>query len=122
MNFKIEEFLCRHCGEGADIVKPELLTALQKLRDMYGKPMTVSNGFRCEKHNSEVGGAKHSSHLVGMAADISDPHGELKRFCSGLVLEACGLWMESPKDTGGLVGGWAHLQIRPVGSGRIFGK
>ena len=28
-------------------------------------------GFRCIPHNTEVGGAKHSKHLAGIAVDIS---------------------------------------------------
>lgn len=30
---------------------------------------TVTSGFRCKKHNAEVGGAKHSLHMLGLAAD-----------------------------------------------------
>lgn len=44
---------------------------LDPLREAYGKPITVNSGFRCEKLNRKVGGAKTSDHLHGMAADIT---------------------------------------------------
>jgi hypothetical protein len=114
-NFSPAEFRCRHCGQGDDIVKPELLAALQRLRDLYRKPMSVTSGYRCPVHNKAIGGAKRSAHLTGEAADISDPKGDLKLFCTEAVLQAVGLWMEHPSATPG----WAHLQVRPVGT-RIF--
>ena len=32
--------------------------------------MVVNSGYRCPKHNKEVGGAVYSQHLKGLAADI----------------------------------------------------
>lgn len=43
---------------------------LQPIRDKYGKPIIVTSGFRCEKLNKAVGGAKASQHAKGEAADI----------------------------------------------------
>lgn len=43
---------------------------LQPLRDAWGQPIVVSSGYRCEKLNKAVGGAKNSQHLFGEAADI----------------------------------------------------
>lgn len=43
---------------------------LQPIRDVYGKPIIVSAGYRCPKLNTAVGGVKNSQHLYGMAADI----------------------------------------------------
>lgn len=45
-------------------------TVLDPLREAYGKPIHVSSGFRSEKLNKAVGGAKNSHHKFGMAADI----------------------------------------------------
>ena len=36
-------------------------------------PIRINSGFRCVRHNEEVGGAKSSRHLLGCAADIV-PH------------------------------------------------
>lgn len=43
---------------------------LDPLREAYGKPIVVNSGYRCEKLNKLVGGAKKSQHLTGQAADI----------------------------------------------------
>jgi len=43
---------------------------LQPLREKIGKPIHISSGFRCEKLNQLVKGAKNSQHLFGQAADI----------------------------------------------------
>lgn len=43
---------------------------LDPLREKYGKPITVSSGFRNNKVNSLVGGSKSSQHLEGKAADL----------------------------------------------------
>lgn len=43
---------------------------LQPIREKYGKPVIVTSGFRCQKLNNAVGGAKTSQHCNGEAADI----------------------------------------------------
>lgn len=49
----------------------ELITKiLEPLREAYGKPLTVSSGFRCPKLNQAVGGVATSAHKTGYAADI----------------------------------------------------
>ena len=43
---------------------------LDPLREVYGKPIIVSSGYRCPKLNTAIGGSKMSQHMVGQAADI----------------------------------------------------
>lgn len=43
---------------------------LDPLRKKFGRPIIVTSGYRCEKLNKAVGGAKNSQHKVGQAADI----------------------------------------------------
>ena len=43
---------------------------LDQIREKFGKPINVSSGYRCEKLNKLVGGAKNSFHLKGCAADL----------------------------------------------------
>jgi zinc D-Ala-D-Ala carboxypeptidase len=43
---------------------------LEPLRVSLGKPVKVSSGYRCLRVNNKIGGAKHSQHLHGEAADI----------------------------------------------------
>lgn len=68
-NFSSGEFLCR-CGCGTKDVRPELVAMLQKIRDHFDAPVTVTSGRRCAKHNARVKGARNSRHLTGEAADI----------------------------------------------------
>jgi uncharacterized protein YcbK (DUF882 family) len=44
---------------------------LDPLREAYGKPITISSGYRCGALNAKVGGASNSQHLSGEAADIT---------------------------------------------------
>lgn len=44
---------------------------LQPIRDSWRGAIIVTSGYRSEKLNKAVGGAKTSQHLLGEAADIS---------------------------------------------------
>lgn len=44
---------------------------LDPLREKYGKPITVTTGYRSAKVNARVGGKGNSQHLTGEAADIT---------------------------------------------------
>ena len=44
---------------------------LDKVREMWGKPIGVNSGYRSADLNRAVGGAKNSQHLRGEAADIT---------------------------------------------------
>lgn len=44
---------------------------LDMIREMYGKPLYVSSGYRCKELNRIVGGESNSQHLTGQAADIN---------------------------------------------------
>jgi len=66
--FKIKEFECPCCGE--NLISPTLVSKLNNAREIAGVPFVINSGYRCEKHNKEVGGSPTSSHLKGLAADI----------------------------------------------------
>lgn len=96
----------------------KLHKALNELRNIYGKPMIVSSGYRPGKYNVAAGGAKNSSHLICKACDFRDPDGTLDKWCTENqdTLEELGLWQEDPTKTPG----WCHLDItaraaRPAG-------
>jgi len=76
-NFSRSEFACngKNCCKNSAPVHPDLITALQALRDLIGFPLRIGSGFRCNKHNQAIGGASKSFHTLGMAADISCPSG-----------------------------------------------
>lgn len=67
--FTRKEFACQ-CGCGYDTVDAALLTILEGIRSLYGAPVTVTSGCRCDSHNRNVGGSKNSQHRMGKAADI----------------------------------------------------
>jgi zinc D-Ala-D-Ala carboxypeptidase len=69
-HFEEREFLCKHCGAGAGQISQRLIAMLEKIRQVYDRPMRVASGFRCPEHNAAVGGAPSSAHLTGEAADI----------------------------------------------------
>jgi hypothetical protein len=48
---------------------------LDILRATVERPLVVSSGCRCDKHNAAVGGAPLSRHTIGCAADILTPEG-----------------------------------------------
>jgi len=73
-NFTSEEFACQ-CGCGYDTPNPELIRMLQAARDLYGKPIRITSGCRCIKHNAVSGGTPNSAHIQGKAADIATPTG-----------------------------------------------
>jgi len=73
--FKKEDFLCR-CGkcEMPAEVEGNLMAlvenVLEPAREKLGGPIIVNSGYRCERHNRDVGGVANSQHLRGEAADI----------------------------------------------------
>jgi len=46
------------------------MIALNQLRELAGRPIKINSGYRCAKHNAAIGGAPHSQHKLGKAADI----------------------------------------------------
>ena len=71
-NFSPEEFRCNcgHCTGYPSYMKQVELKHLQKVRDHYKKPMTITSGLRCSYENSRVGGVRNSGHTRGYAADF----------------------------------------------------
>lgn len=70
-NFRVSEFVCNGngCCSTAKIDE-SLVSYLQKIRDHFGKAITITSGYRCVTHNKNVGGASASRHTKGQAADI----------------------------------------------------
>ncbi len=71
-NFTLREFACKD-GSHQVAIHSELLERLQRLRDLAGKPITITSGYRNTSHNKAVGGSPTSRHLLGQAADIQIP-------------------------------------------------
>lgn len=68
-NFNRSEFACR-CNCGFDTLSADLIAATQEIRDHFNSPVRINSACRCKARNKEVGGARKSKHLEGIAADI----------------------------------------------------
>ncbi len=93
----------------------KLLIPINKIREMWGKPLIVTSGWRPKSYNKAIGGAKNSLHCLGMAVDFADPDGSFDAFLVELdkqgKLKELGLWLENPDATVG----WTHLDIKHRG-------
>ncbi len=76
-HFSKAEFKCqcggRYCNGYPANVSSKLIDILEALRSYYGKPITITSGLRCARHNANVGGVSNSAHKYGRAADIYIP-------------------------------------------------
>ena len=95
-NFKSTEFDCNGdncCAQTS--VDSELVKYLQKIRDHFGKAITINSGYRCSIHNKAVGGATSSRHTKGEAADIVvkgvDPK-EVAKYAESIGIKGIGLY------------------------------
>lgn len=104
-SFRVREF---SCGDGSDpiMIDEELVVVLQCIREHFGKPVTITSGYRTAAHNTAVGGAKSSQHLLGRAADIQ---------VAGVPVEDVAAYAES------LLPGWGGVGRYPVKAGRTKG-
>lgn len=105
-----------------------LLPRLNQLRQIYGKPMVVTSGYRSLEDHLRIYAQKgitdkarvpmKSNHLIGAACDFADPKGELDAFLlqNEQLLKSIGLWVEHPDYSKG----WAHLQCVAPKSGKRF--
>lgn len=86
-HFKLEEFIRSNTAEknSIDNTPPSaIIKNIEKLvekvlsptRQKYGKPIYINSGYRCPELNRRVGGATHSYHLQGRAADVDTRCGE----------------------------------------------
>jgi len=69
-HFSAAELTC-HCGCGRMEMDADFMSLLEMLRTAYGKPMTVTSGFRCPMHNLQASGTGLSGpHVTGKAVDL----------------------------------------------------
>ena len=69
-HFKVREFAC---SDGSDIVfvSPTLVDILEAIRVHFGRPVTVTSGYRTISYNATLkNSSKKSQHCNGLAADI----------------------------------------------------
>jgi peptidoglycan hydrolase-like protein with peptidoglycan-binding domain len=113
-NFAVAEFAC-HGTDCCSTVKidDQLAEYLQKIRDHFGKPVTINSGYRCPTHNKRIGGTPGSYHAKGMAADIAVKDvapAEVAKYAESIGIKGIGLY-ETAKD-----GYFVHVDTRTVKS------
>ena len=69
--FSLSEFDCPSLPDSGKNMDINFLHKLDHARDIAGISFKITSGYRTKEHNAEVGGVPNSSHLIGVAADIS---------------------------------------------------
>ena len=103
--FTPEEFQCK-CGCKTNGIDHKLVEILEKVREHFGKPVTVTSGVRCATHNARVGGVSNSQHVYKTAADFT---------VSGIAPRTVANYLETllPNTGGiGVYSGWVHVDVR----------
>lgn len=113
-NFNSLEFDCHGSGCCSEtIINPKLVEYVQKIRDHFGKSITVTSGYRCPIHNKRIGGATGSRHSKGDAADIvvsGVAPREVAKYAESIGIKGIGLY-ETNAD-----GHFTHVDTRDVKS------
>ncbi len=68
-NFRVREFACTD-GSDPIFIDSDLVSVLQKIRNHFGKSVTITSAYRTPTKNKACGGTTYSQHLYGRAADI----------------------------------------------------
>lgn len=108
-NFRVKEFACKD-GSDPVFISAELVELLQKIRDHFERPVTITSGFRTAKHNKAEKGATYSQHLYGTAADIK---------VSGVKPADVAAYAETLLPNSGGIGRYktfTHVDVRPTKS------
>lgn len=100
-HFFASEFFCKCCHRGAP--SQTLLRTLEGIRALYGRPITINSGYRCPRHNAEVGGVTPSEH--------SGP---------GEITDAADLACSFSRDRYDLLRIALTLKVNRIGIGRTF--
>lgn len=69
-HFKVREFAC---SDGSDVVfvSTSLVDILEAIRVHFGRPVTITSGYRTVSYNASLkNSSKKSQHCNGLAADI----------------------------------------------------
>lgn len=90
-------------------------TILDPLRLFYGKPITVTSGYRCPELNKKVGGVGNSQHLRGEAADI-DTGSRLENQHLARMIVQLNLPFDQLIDEANYA--WVHVSYKRVGENR----
>ena len=57
--------------DNLDKMDKTFLLRLDEARERAGIPFVINSAYRTPEHNAKIGGKPNSSHLIGLAVDIS---------------------------------------------------
>lgn len=108
-NFKVKEFACTD-GSDPIFIDSDLVNILQKIRNHFGKSVTITSAYRTPGKNKACGGTTYSQHLYGKAADIK---------IQGVAPKTVAAYVEKllPKSGGiGIYKTFTHIDVRTTKS------
>lgn len=84
-HFKLKEFACSCCGKAK--MDSVFLEKIDEARRLAGIPFKINSGYRCPKHNTEVGSTS-KNHTSGKAADIAANNSQTRLKIVSALLKA----------------------------------
>ena len=75
-------------GNAQELVK----NILDPLREAYGAKIICNSGYRCNRHNTNVGSKPSSQHRTASAADITSGSPEENLKLAKLIVKEIGTW------------------------------
>ena len=119
-NFSRYEVQCS-CGCGASWVSPRLIEKLQHVRDVLGKPITITSGVRCESFNASIKGSLVSSHMpdadgMVLAVDIACTTSQARYEMVDVAIKFFRHIGIADEHSGNFV----HLDLDPYNAGRYL--
>lgn len=104
-HFKVKEFAC-HDGTDYIPIDLDLVYKLEDIRQHFGKPITITSGYRSESYNRKIGGTSSSYHVKGKAFDIVvqgiSPY-DVAHYAQGLWINGIGCYYDD---------GFVHIDSR----------
>ena len=104
-----------------------LISVLDKIRERYGKPITVTSGYRCPELNRAVGGAVNpdgtpkSQHCKGEAADlVGENKAETKKIFD--IAKELGNYDQLLFETNKAGAVWVHISYKSSGNRKIINE
>jgi uncharacterized protein YcbK (DUF882 family) len=67
--FDESEFWCSCCQ--MQDMNSVLISMLDQARGLADVPFVITSGYRCKRHNAQIGGVPTSAHTFGLAVDIA---------------------------------------------------
>ena len=93
---------------------------LQPLRDMVGRPINISSGYRSLELNHAIGGSENSQHIRGEAADIEcfgvSNYALARMIIDHFSVDQLILEFHNPEE--GPNSGWVHVSSKRNGDDR----